>query len=429
MKIVRQIRVLICLLFFSVIGISQVIYAQTAQEDEWEFAEDDEQDTSVLEELEFDEYSFEPIVVGSEPYLLSVEAFAGYTCKWESETEDIATVDEDGRVTAIKTGTATVIAHVTDEEGKEYTFRIPLRIVNPHLDIKTMNLASGCEGVLEIKECSGEAVQFTTSDKKKVKLVENEDGRIVVLAGKTLGTATITLVADGVSMSCKITVTNPKLKQEYYFYQKGKSFKLPVTGINKKSSLVWTTSNKKIAAVTKAGRIKTKKLGSAVISCEADGKTLVCYLAVAKKTVVKALRWGYKKVGKYHYSQSYRMKKNYFDCSSYVFRCYRAAGKYLVSKTSWAPVAADIGRYYVQKKRQVKANGSYYSESKLRPGDLICYGGKTAEKNGRYKRIYHIAIYIGNGKTMESSSESNNVVIRDRGRIEKKYAPVVVRPV
>ena len=69
-----------------------------------------------------------------------------------------------------------------------------------------------------------------------------------------------------------------------------------------------------------------------------------------------------------------------------------------------------------------------YSEKKMRPGDLICFGGSKAKKNGRYKRIYHIAIYIGNGKTMESSSTYNNVVIRDRGVFKKSEIPVVVRP-
>ena len=81
----------------------------------------------------------------------------------------------------------------------------------------------------------------------------------------------------------------------------------------------------------------------------------------------------------------------------------------------------------MRKKKYVKASG-VYNEKKLRPGDLVCFGGSQASRNGRYKRIYHIAMYIGNGKTMESSSTYNNVVIRDRGTLKKKDIPVVVRP-
>ena len=122
------------------------------------------------------------------------------------------------------------------------------------------------------------------------------------------------------------------------------------------------------------------------------------------------------------------MSANYFDCSSFVYRSYRAAGKYLVRRTSWAPVAADIGHFYVKKGKQVKTSSKTYNWNKLRPGDLICFGGSSARRNGRYKRIYHIALYIGNGKTMESSSLYNNVVIRDREPLKKKDVPVIVRP-
>ena len=122
------------------------------------------------------------------------------------------------------------------------------------------------------------------------------------------------------------------------------------------------------------------------------------------------------------------MSKNYYDCSSFVYRVYRAVGKHLVRKTSWAPVAAEIAHYYVRKGKRIKASSGTYNEKKLRPGDLICFGGSKARPNGRYKRIYHIAMYVGNGKTMESSSTYNNVVIRDRGVFKKSEIPVVVRP-
>ena len=71
---------------------------------------------------------------------------------------------------------------------------------------------------------------------------------------------------------------------------------------------------------------------------------------------------------------------------------------------------------------------AHYNEKKLRPGDLVFFGGSSAKRNGRYKRIYHVAIYIGNGRTMESSSLSNNVVIRERGTLKKRGIPVVARP-
>lgn len=431
MKALRGISLLLLLLFSGLVFTPQKALAETALPETTVLPgmTAAPEEASPLSGLQFDETSFPPMAVGQGVFPLEVEAFQGLYCKWESETPEYATVDRVGRVRPVKTGQAVIRVTVTDLDGKEYTFRIPLRIVNPHLGTTPPNLASGCQTTLEVRECSGEPVACYSPDKKKITYVSQENGNVVIKAGKKLGTVRLILEADGVQMLCKITVTNPRLKTSYCFLEKKKGFRAVVSGTNKKSELLWETSDKSVATVNQSGCGRTKKTGSAVVTCRVDGKVLSYYVAVGKKTVIKAIRWGYKRLGKCRYSQVLRMRKKYFDCSSFVYRCYRTAGKYLVRKTSWAPVAADIGRYYVQKKKRVKPSGSSYKPSKLLPGDLICFGGKKAKRNGRYQRIYHIALYIGNGKTIESSSTYNNVVIRDRGVILKKYVPVVVRPV
>lgn len=297
----------------------------------------------------------------------------------------------------------------------------------PYFAITETNLALGESFILELFGNTEDSVVYASSDPAVADISAPDAEGVSVWAEKT-GTAVISAEIGGVVLTCKITVTDPNLNKTYGFYEKKKGISLKLTGINKKSSPVWTSSDTSVASVTKNGYVRTKKLGSATITCEVDGTELEFFLAVGKSLVVKAMRYGYSKVGKCRYSQARRMSRYYFDCSSFVYRCYRSAGRYLVRKTSWAPVAADIGWYYVKKGKQIKAASASYSPAKLRPGDLICYGGSKAPRNGRYKRIYHIAMYIGNGKTMESSSTYNNVVIRDRGQLLKKYIPVIVRP-
>lgn len=429
MNTLRKISLLCIFALAAVLWVSQTARAETPSSSEpVSTAGPETGDGGSLSELHFDEQSFPPVLLGQEPVLITVEAFSGLSCQWESQNPYIATVDKDGRVTAVMAGTALLNVTVTDEEGKEYTFEIPIRIVNPHFESSSQNLASGCFGVLEVKDSSGSPVTFSTSDKKIVSYVSDEEGNIKIKAGKKIGTATVTVVADGVTLTCKVTVTNPELKQTYGFFEKNKSFQTVLKGINKKSQPRWSSLNEDVASVNQSGHGKTKKLGSTLILCHVDGKILSYSLAVGTKCAVKAMRWGYSKLGKCHYSQARRMNRVYFDCSSFVYRCYRAAGKYLVRKVSWAPVAADIGHYYVLKKKRIMPSGKIYKAEKLRPGDLICYGGKKASRNGRYKRIYHIALYIGNGKTIESSSSYNNVVIRERGIFEKSDVPVIVRP-
>ena len=380
----------------------------------------------LLDGLSFTEQSFSPGVVGAGPFSIVPDAFEGMSCQYASENVKVARVDANGMVTPVSAGQTVISVKVTDSYGGAYHFSIPVRIIEPHLARKKMNLAKGCEAVLLLEDTAGGQAVYTSSDSGVIAVKSSNAQGATLRAGKE-GKAVVTAEICGLKLSCTVTVTNPKLKVQYGFYQKKKTIKLKITGINSDSVKEWTSENTAIATVSRKGTIKTRKYGSTIISCQVDGKSLAYYLAVSTKTAVKAMRYGYKRLGKKHYSQARRMSRNYFDCSSFVYRCYRAAGKYLVRRTSWAPVAADIARYYVRKGKKVKGSGTY-NPAKLRPGDLICFGGSSARRNGRYKRIYHIAMYIGNGKTMESSSTYNNVVIRDRGLIKKKDVPVVVRP-
>lgn len=379
-----------------------------------------------LEGLVFDEQTFPGKIVGSGSSTLQITAFEGMTCQWSTDTPEYASVTEDGFITPLRAGIARFQVKVVDFYGGHYQFVIPLLILEPHFEVNKVNLAKGCQMTLSLVDYSGNPVTYKTMDDSIVSLVSYSSTSVVIKSRK-VGETTITGSVDGVEFQCRVAVTNPKLKVSYGFYQKKKNVSLHISGLNGDSVPVWSSSDDKVGTVNKKGRVSTHSYGSAVIRCQVDGKTLQYYLAVSTKTAVKAMRYGYKQIGKKKYSQARRMSKNYFDCSSFVYRSYRAAGKYLVRKTKWAPVAADIAKYYVRKKKNIKASG-VYNEKKLRPGDLVCFGGSSARRNGRYKRIYHIAIYIGNGKTMESSSTYNNVVIRERGTLKKSGVPVVVRP-
>ena len=390
------------------------------------YADVEVRENEQLAGLSFNEDSFEGKFVGTGSFTLPIPQFQSMTCVWSSANAAIATVTREGVITPVGPGWVNLSVVVTDSYGGQYSFTIPIHILEAKFSITKCNLAKGCQTLISVVASSGNPVVYKTLDSSIVSLVSFNAAGVTVKA-KKVGTTTIIGIVDGMELQCKVTVTNPTLKATYGFYQKKKKLTVTVKGMNAASVPVFSTSDKTVATVSKKGVVRTRKYGSSVISCQVDGKVLNYYLAVSTKTAVKAMRYGYTQVGKKKYSQARRMSKNYYDCSSFVYRIYRAAGKYLVRRTSWAPVAAEIGQYYVRKGKQIKASKTY-SEKKLRPGDLICFGGSKAKRNGRYKRIYHIALYIGNGKTMESSSTYNNVVIRDRGVIKKSDVPVVVRP-
>lgn len=100
------------------------------------------------------------------------------------------------------------------------------------------------------------------------------------------------------------------------------------------------------------------------------------------------------------YSQAKRTQQGYFDCSSFAFSAYVAAG---VFEAGTPPTAADLCRIVEQK-------GSVSSVDNLQPGDLIFYN--FGKRNGRYKDIEHVAIYVGDGMVMDASSSKGYTVHR-----------------
>ena len=70
----------------------------------------------------------------------------------------------------------------------------------------------------------------------------------------------------------------PKLNKTKHTIIAGKSFTLKVTGTKKK--VTWSSSNKKVATVTKKGVVKALKAGDVTIKAKVAGKTLKCKVKV-----------------------------------------------------------------------------------------------------------------------------------------------------
>lgn len=96
------------------------------------------------------------------------------------------------------------------------------------------------------------------------------------LIGQSLGG---TNVAAAKSNAVKLNITKKKISV-------GSSFKLKVKGkVSRKTVVTWKSSNKKIAAVSKKGKVTGKKAGKAQITVTVGGnnKKAVCKVTVQKK--------------------------------------------------------------------------------------------------------------------------------------------------
>jgi uncharacterized protein YjdB len=203
-----------------------------------------------------------------------------YTPKytWSSSNKKVATVTQKGEVKAIGEGTATIT--VKTANGKKATCKItvPKAPTKVTLSKTKATLVAGAKLTLKAKLNPAKAKTTLTwsSSNKKVAMVSKNG---VVKALKA-GTATITVrTANGKKATCKVTVPKAPTKvafaQKSYSVKAGKkiTLKTKLTPDKAKTTLTWSSSNKKIATVTQKGVVKGIRKGTVTITVKtANGK-------------------------------------------------------------------------------------------------------------------------------------------------------------
>ncbi len=215
------------------------------------------------------------------------------TVKWKSDKDDIATVDENGKVKAIAAGTAKITV-TADNNGETATCTVKVSKVG--VTGITLNAASG-----SLKK--GEKVTLTptvapdNATNKDITWSTSNDKVATVLNGVVTavgqGSAVITATsADNAAVTAayNLTVTDPTTngpaakipatsvsikKPSSTTLKKGKTLTLTaiMAPANTTDTLSWKTSNPKIATVT-AGKVKAVNKGTATITVTTtSGKT------------------------------------------------------------------------------------------------------------------------------------------------------------
>lgn len=155
----------------------------------------------------------------------------------------------------------------------------------------------------------------------------------------------------------------PKISSTSKKVVKGKSFTLKVKNTGGKK-VTWKSSNKKVATVSKKGKVSTKRAGSATITATVAGKKLTCKVKVYGSDKQKALAgldgWWHTNGGSWDYvcvknRRMYRFHpKRDADC---VIIGYSTSGvdKYKLSLTRVKHSPLGNGAAYL-----VKANGQLW---------------------------------------------------------------------
>lgn len=226
---------------------------------------------------------------------------------WSSSNESIATVDQNGVVTAKAKGTVKITAEAADGMGAKNSYQLTINqlVTSVALDNTSISLVAGNSQSLQTtilpSNANDRSVTWKSSN-TKVATVTN--GRVTAVAP---GTATITCTtADGtnLSASCTVTVqqlaTSVKLNTEKKTIVKGKTYTLKATVEPTSTSdktVTWTSSNESVATVSSSGVVKAVGAGTATITCTAaDGSGVKATCTITTKIKVKKIKLNKKKV-------------------------------------------------------------------------------------------------------------------------------------
>ena len=202
-----------------------------------------------------------------------------YTAAYTTSDEAVATVPEDGTVTAVAPGTATISAKV---EAGENTYDFTCTVQCDWSDVEVtashteMNFTAfgesqrlqpvGLEGVY--------AVTYTSAD-ENVAVVDLNGN--VTAAGPGSTTVTMHIEADGeqYDFTCAVTCTweskVPSLNRtDFTLKNVGDTFQLQASNIAEGAEITWSSSDEKVATVSADGTVTAVGGGNATITATVD---------------------------------------------------------------------------------------------------------------------------------------------------------------
>ena len=201
---------------------------------------------------------------------------------WTSSDESVAKVS-DGKVTAVKSGKATITAKCGDKTAVcAVTVTVPTGSVT--LDKTTLSLAVGESAQLTATVSPADATDRNVTWISSDESVASVNSGIVTALKE--GTATITASAGGKSAVCAVTVTVPvasiSLDKAALSLEVGESAQLTATVSPADATdrnVIWTSSDESVAKVSD-GKVTAVKSGNAIVTVKCGDKTAKCSVTV-----------------------------------------------------------------------------------------------------------------------------------------------------
>ncbi len=222
---------------------------------------------------------------------------------WSSSNSAVASVDANGKVTALKAGTATITVKTADGGyTAKCSVTVQVKVAGVSLNKTSLTLYEGGTQTLTAtvtpSNSSNKSVSWSSSNTSVVTV--DASGKVTAVKA---GTATITVkTADGgytakCSVTVQVKVAGVSLnKASLTLYEGGtQTLTATVTPSNASNkSVSWSSSNSTVASVDANGKVTAVKAGTATITVRtADGGyTANCVTTVSKKVPAGAVDMG-----------------------------------------------------------------------------------------------------------------------------------------
>lgn len=211
------------------------------------------------------------------------------TVAWNTSNAEVATV-ENGKVTAVKEGSATITAKAGDKtaECKVTVSKKEMAVTSIALNKNSLELKKGESETLTATVKPDDATDKTVSWSSSDATIASVDQPGKVTAMKS-GKTTITAKAGEKSATCEVTITTPvesvSLDKTSLELEEGQTATLVAT-INPsdadEKTVTWSSSDATIASVDQNGKVTAVKEGEATITAKAGGKEAICKVTVTE---------------------------------------------------------------------------------------------------------------------------------------------------